>query len=350
MASSPPNKSLSILLLVCGLTHFNLITFTLADVVPGTPDVDCAKELTKWTPWTMKEELIKDGCGVRRRSRKFRTTAAERQCTDLDLVEYNEECGLISEEEICEAFQYYVLDRLFAQRNATRRRIANQPQLPSFAMSHHVDPLLPVTTCPREPALRPVDFLIMLDISGSMSTGRSKKLKKSLSRLVSRAVPSVHENSTRVAMMTFAEDASVLFNFNTCRTKRCYHEAFHSTPTTAGGRTRMAPSLNAASDLFASAAKGARKCSRKAILIITDGTHGHGEPEVPAKKLRDEQDVEIFIVALTGLIDEKELRSIASQPAKTHLYYMDTFRTLPRVFKNLKSATVPEEEHLESAK
>jgi hypothetical protein len=75
-----------------------------------------------------------------------------------------------------------------------------------------------------------------------------------------------------------------------------------------------------------------RNNSKKALFLITDGkSNMGGSPSRSAKVLRDGYDFEIFAIGISTQVFEKELRDIASEPFRTHVYLMENFKSLDKL-------------------
>ncbi|XP_065182788.1 collagen alpha-1(XIV) chain-like [Sycon ciliatum] len=352
MATSRAITLLSILLLACGLAECSPVASTddsnigdgsVSSTTAEEETVDCEGSLTNWSPWSMKETNIRhdSGCGTQVRTRAYRTLAAAAQCADedLDLSQFAARCSNIPRKKVMRALQHYFVDDVFSPRTARepvpeeiRRTLKSFPE-----------------ECHQELADRPVDLLIMLDKSDSMRDEEYKMLRSSMAHLITRSIPNVSGDATRVSLLTFATYANIEWDFNACRNKACYRNAFNNgtnSPKDRFGITRLPISLEKARTAFTSE-KGSRTCSRKVILLVTDGSDGKGYPEDAAIALRDD-DVEIFIIGLTRLINEQELRSIASNPTREHLFYIDEMDVLKEIFQRLRPASAREEDLVET--
>ena len=75
-----------------------------------------------------------------------------------------------------------------------------------------------------------------------------------------------------------------------------------------------------------------RKRSKKALFLITDGRSNiGGDPTSDAMILRDSCDFEIYTIGVTDSVDERELRSIASEPFRTHVFLLKNFEDLTKL-------------------
>ena len=238
--------------------------------------------------------------------------------------------GVAAPIEVRDAFQYFVIDHLFGRH----------PE-PSAHDPHSLlsDEGLPLR-CHPDPAQLPVDFLIMLDRSGSLRDGDFKMLRTSMIKLINQTIPSVAENSTRVALITFARHAKIEVNFNECRSKVCYKEKFEKVGG-SGGITRIHEGFQAALQVFRQPEMGSRECSRKAVLVVTDGTENRAADVEELEGMG----VEIFAFGVTDLIKEAQLGFIRDSRRQTHRYHMDNIKNLRRVIAQLTEATV-QDEHL----
>lgn len=75
-----------------------------------------------------------------------------------------------------------------------------------------------------------------------------------------------------------------------------------------------------------------RNTSKKALFLITDGRSNiGGDPALDAMILRDSCDFEIYAIGVTDSVDERELRSIASEPFRTHVHLLEKFEDLTKL-------------------
>lgn len=75
-----------------------------------------------------------------------------------------------------------------------------------------------------------------------------------------------------------------------------------------------------------------RERSKKALFLITDGRSNiGGDPAFDAMLLRDSCDFEIYAIGVTDSVDEQELRSIASEPFRTHVFLLKNFEDLTKL-------------------
>lgn len=85
------------------------------------------------------------------------------------------------------------------------------------------------------------------------------------------------------------------------------------------------------SKVFHEVAPEARKRTHKVIFLITDGRSNAGtNPRDFARRLR-ERNYEIFAIGITKNADKNELRSIASQPYRSHIHLLADYATLEKL-------------------
>lgn len=95
-----------------------------------------------------------------------------------------------------------------------------------------------------------------------------------------------------------------------------------------GGGTNTAGALD---KVFHVVAPEARKKSHKVLFLITDGRSNVGSnPRQFAERLR-QKNFEIFAIGITKNADKRELRSIASQPYRSHVYLLADYKTLEKL-------------------
>ena len=80
---------------------------------------------------------------------------------------------------------------------------------------------------------------------------------------------------------------------------------------------------------------GARKEAKKLIFVITDGKSNLGiDPRIPARKLKENNNVSIVAVGVTNRINVTELQSIAS--SSSHVFHVKDFAALKKLTQSLK--------------
>ena len=85
---------------------------------------------------------------------------------------------------------------------------------------------------------------------------------------------------------------------------------------------------NALDKVYHGVMNEARPKTKKVLFLITDGHSNVGSnPHQIAGRLR-EKGFEIFTIGLTKNADEHELRSIATQPYRSHVYLLPNYKTL----------------------
>ena len=242
----------------------------------------------------------------------------------------------ISKQEKIIMMQYYFVNAVFGQSTAhvRRRRMFDANFFLRGPDSSEQN------NCPEDVTQRPVDFLVMVDKSGGLKKKQFRHLLRSIRFLVEKAIPSISMDTTRMALMTFSTSPTVEFYLKTCETSECILEKLNK-PVYTGGVTRMATALTKAGEVFTEE-NGMRSCSRRVILLLTDGS-GHGRhesstPKIEASILKGTHGVEIFAIGITRLISEVELMEVVSAPSLTHLYYMETVKQTRRIFKRLSQA------------
>lgn len=250
----------------------------------------------------------------------------------------------LSRNENVEVIQYYFVNAVFGHTTDTSNILLQgdeqkrKKRFIDFDTEVFGNPILP-GFCPEDKTQRPVDFMIMLDKSGSMLLKHFRLLLRSMKFLVQKGIPDVSPETTRIGMVTFANNPTVEFTFDACKNKSCVVESLYRAEFN-GGLTRMAVALDKVNEMF-DTRYGMRSCSRRVVLLITDGSsseYDNASPEQPANRLKEEKDVEIFVVGISQLINELQLRNIVSYPVLTHLYYMQDVRTARRVFKKIQPA------------
>lgn len=107
----------------------------------------------------------------------------------------------------------------------------------------------------------------------------------------------------------------------------------HRSLVLTGDQTNIAAGFRIARTDILSEARGYRPDKVTAALLITDGESNVEKlqtlPEASALKAMG---VEVFVVGVGTQINRIELEALASQPLNTHLFTLDTFPSLDKIW------------------
>ena len=174
-----------------------------------------------------------------------------------------------------------------------------------------------------------LDFVFVLDSSASVGKTNFKRGIEFVQTIIGEYGVSTEPQGTRVAIVTFNAAATVNFNLAT----NVMNDTNHTMRELGnihfeGGGTNTEAAL---SKVFHAVAPEARQRSHKVLFLITDGRSNAGtNPRHFARRLR-ERKYEIFAIGITKNADQDELKSIASQPYRSHIHLLADYVTLEKL-------------------
>jgi len=175
-----------------------------------------------------------------------------------------------------------------------------------------------------------LDLVFVFDSSASVGKANFKKGIAFAKTIIDEFGISASPTGTRVAVVTFSSTAKVIFNLqtNAMPNKEVAIATLENLNFIAGG-TATSLALNRTIEEIV---PETRNNSKKALFLITDGRSNiGGDPTPDAMILRDSCDFEIYAIGVTNSVDEQELRSIASEPFRTHVHLLEKFEDLTKL-------------------
>nr|BAH22727.1 complement factor B precursor [Nematostella vectensis] len=175
-----------------------------------------------------------------------------------------------------------------------------------------------------------LDLVFVFDSSASVGEDNFRKGIQFARTIIDEFGISATPSGTRVAVIVFSDAAQVIFNLKSNRivdkeeaVRRLENLQFQ------GGGTATKLALQAVIDTVT---PELRNNSKKALFLITDGkSNKGGSPDRPAKVLRAGFNFEIFAIGVSDSVDKDELKSIASEPFRTHVYQIKDYATLVKL-------------------
>lgn len=177
--------------------------------------------------------------------------------------------------------------------------------------------------------LLPRDLLFMIDMSGSISSRDWTTTKQKLAQLIERLCGSVGRGvqNNRIAVITFASNVVLNFNFRTHWTVDSVKNAILNMPQ-ARGSTCTGDAFEYARQYMFEPDTGIRSATEsvKEVLVLTDGHSncGHRLPEA-VRRLQ----VKAFVFALAignyGPSGKAEIESMVSRPLIDHIFSLANF-------------------------
>lgn len=174
-----------------------------------------------------------------------------------------------------------------------------------------------------------LDFVFVLDSSASVGQTNFKRGVEFVRTIINEFGVSTQPQGTRVAIVTFNSQAQVNFNLKT-KVIKDKDQALKELGNIKfqGGGTNTAGALD---KVFHVVSPETRKGANKVLFLITDGRSNAGsDPKHFAERLR-QKNFEIYAIGITKNADKMELKSIASQPYRSHIHLLADYETLEKL-------------------
>ncbi len=185
------------------------------------------------------------------------------------------------------------------------------------------------------------DIVFIVDSSGSINEVRQNW--PTLVNFIRQFVQSrsIGPTQTQIGLVEFSNDAFVMFGLDRYSTSVEILSAVDRMRY-IGGRTDLAEGMNLArTDVFNM--PGNRNNAKDIAIVITDGIPNENEGDtIPAAQRLKQQGVTIIAVGITDLINENELRAIAS--SVNDVILTPNFDTLNREIETLTALACPSEQ------
>ena len=166
--------------------------------------------------------------------------------------------------------------------------------------------LLPVRSDPRR--LKPLDLILLLDTSGSMSERRGELSKLDASRRAVMELKTILSKNDRLELIAFAETPNHLCKLLPIQWSKIQNHLYR---TTAHGGTRLNPALDLAENSLQGASRS--KDRNRHVLLLTDGRTELLDTAARAKRFR--QLGATLSVVVTG--ESSRTRQLADLARKT---------------------------------
>ncbi|XP_021517702.1 integrin alpha-M [Meriones unguiculatus] len=186
--------------------------------------------------------------------------------------------------------------------------------------------------CPQQES----DIAFLIDGSGSISTSDFQKMKE----FVSTVMGQFSESKALFSLMQYSDDFRTHFTFNTF--KKNPDPGFHVRPIKQlNGRTKTATGIRKVVRELFQKASGARDNAVRILVVITDGEK-YGDPlkyedVIPEA---DRAGIIRYVIgvgsAFTKDNSREELNTIASKPARDHVFQVNNFEALKTIQNQLQ--------------
>ena len=178
-----------------------------------------------------------------------------------------------------------------------------------------------------------LDVVFVLDNSGSIESKEFESMKQSVINIVSSLT--IGPEHTRVAVISFDDDVTLVFNLNSHTTNDSLIEAIDNI-TYIGGGTNTHLALRLLRESTTSELLGVRPSSEstKVAIVITDGRSTNGNlTRAEAERLHMETDFLVIAVGIGDNTDLDELTNIAGDD--NSVIQLESFE--PEQLRNLEA-------------
>lgn len=190
----------------------------------------------------------------------------------------------------------------------------------------------PNANCPPPVCTSPIDVVMLLDGSGSISQDDWERAQQFSDKVLSKLKFNTDnpDQGPRFGVVQFSSSTRVEATLSTNAQE--LEKAIDSMAQMKSG-TNTGAGLNAAQTLFNN--KG-REQAPHILFVVTDGEHNQGQdPGVVAKQMRDKYNTEIFAIGVGSDINKNELDSMASEPKDNHVFTVADWNALDSILDTL---------------
>ena len=182
----------------------------------------------------------------------------------------------------------------------------------------------------------------MLDSSGSVTEANFRLGLEFIIR-VCEYFDIGYSHGTRVSLIRYSTDATVIFRFNTYINKPDILNAIRTIPYQAGSTRTDLALFKAYNALFGNPNNGVRPKELgvpRILVLFTDGMSASGPSSLiePSTLLRQEG-VNIFVIGIGQSINKNELNIIASDPDADHVVCPKTFAEVNNMVERMREAS-----------
>lgn len=176
----------------------------------------------------------------------------------------------------------------------------------------------------------------MLDSSTSVGNDNYDKMKSFVTKFLHGA--NIDSGDVRVGLLSYSTKVTVEFKLNSYSTKADVFNAVNAIPWRYGS-TNTADGLQTMHEELFNEANGDRPGVPNICIIMTDGVSNiNYRRTIPEADVAKEKDIHIYAVGI-GLKDLKEVNGIASEPASTNVFAVNTFDELEGLDEKIFAAT-----------
>ncbi|KAK3599021.1 hypothetical protein CHS0354_012500 [Potamilus streckersoni] len=189
-----------------------------------------------------------------------------------------------------------------------------------------------VSTAAPECNLAKVDLVFVLDASTSVTQENFVKMLDFVKSFLAGA--DVDNGNIRVGALIYSTEVNIQFHLNEYSDKDSLFKAIENIPYLYGS-TNTADGLAAMHYQMFTKDKGDRPDVPNVAVVITDGISNiNARRTIPEAEDARDAGIHIYAVGI-GLVDDKELRGIASEPAKHNTFAVKDFDELAGLEKRI---------------
>ncbi|XP_046558637.1 neurogenic locus notch homolog protein 1-like [Haliotis rubra] len=187
---------------------------------------------------------------------------------------------------------------------------------------------------------RKLDILILVDVSLSVGTTKFWQMKTFQQAMLRSTDISLNTNN--IAFMDFSVSARVVFPLNAyANDKEAVLAAIKQEVYTKGATTNIGEAIRlAVTDVFTEE-NGDRPDADNMIFLFTDGLVTD-EDKVIAAAMTDQLSAkaEVFVVAISDVLSDSIIHTLASKPGSEHIFHLDAPDTLNKVHQKVMPCTM----------
>ncbi|XP_062575089.1 matrilin-3-like, partial [Saccostrea cucullata] len=190
------------------------------------------------------------------------------------------------------------------------------------------------TVSPKGCSPKPIDFVFLLDESGSVGEANFILQNEFVAKFVE--VFSNGSDLARVAVVTFATTVKIEFYLNTYLSNTKIIEKIRRINYSHPGLTMTQFALHSARTEILNVNHGMRPNALYVVIVMTDGKSMIRSRTIYEAKQLHNMDVIVFAIGIGTEIDKEELRGIASHP--DYVFTVNDFHTLETIQNGIKNS------------
>lgn len=179
---------------------------------------------------------------------------------------------------------------------------------------------------------KPADVVFLLDSSNSIWGPHFRKQLQFVKDVVSMF--EIEENTTRIGVVTYGSNIRREFYLNEFSTKSGVLSAINRIRQMRGYATHTNKALKFMRERMFSATHGARENVARIGIVLTDGQSSNMLMTVWEASKAKKVHINLFSIGIGSRINTRELKMMASRPAREHFFKVTDFNALQNI-KNI---------------